>query len=1011
MTNLSSLIDVCTNYPAQKLEAWEAAIVVNHMGRLVRTSYEISELEMIPTLFGGYIRRLAECFEDLDAKNVAWVLNGVKNMIGIVSDRTETAIFLKQLGLRIINLQNIDLLNLSIILNSLAIISEVDGQCCPDSSVIRHLETRACFHEQSTYKSYPHALSTILNSIVRLGHLESNVFLHLSTIIKNSKMSSFSVRSLSLIAHAYSRISQSAVTDNSVHRESCEVMEIIGSGVLRISPSAFNAHDIATLSSAYARMKISVKHVFNHLLAAASSSVDESWGNQAIANTMNAFSAVGLNCSTLMMKMAAIPLRRAEMNRKILPKHLAMILNALTRLEIYDEHIFRRYSEVLLRKSLLPRSKMTTSEMATCFSAMNGTWRTRCDDTSSGEFEERSGRPQQQSEHFNGFSQWTAIEICTVAQAFAKAASHPLSQTGSWTSEFAMVPSLGHGRRPKTLSLVRVAECVLSSLAEICIRIPGGDWLGADGKGLPAASMLNALAKVGLRHDAVLQHLADSLVMSHLGDRDMSQGAAEAAGVPQPDALSPAAGTETAARSGGGRPVQDGSQWLRGAHENAAQHSAAWADFDEPGWSEGRPENLAVPRDGAIVNMAQALHALASLNYQHPGFMDAVCSLICECREEELSGQVLANVAWSLAVLDGDFSFSAAHARIVAAIRDQFDLLLQGREKSVSQSFSSVAETAQQGRRRPGPRLSRPGAEGHGLPGQGPRQSEGSRAGTDGWGAGRSAPCSVLGDRTASFVDLAEVRQVYQYLLSWELSARLGRRGVWHGVDAGRVGVARSVFQARSRNRGAASRLQREVGETLRGMGWRVAVECLEAETGYSVDMLVLVPGPPRVPATRVAAPAAGAGVDQELQHLDADSISRPERAGEARPGRDLGSGRLAGPQPALLAPKPGVVSFLFGGGGASASAAAWMSAEGEADAGPGELLSRVVCVEVDGPRHFAAPELRQPLGHTVLKRRQLRAQGARLVSIPFWEWPAGGGAGGLEQRRAYLAQRLRSAD
>ena len=143
MTNLSSLIDVCTNYPAQKLEAWEAAIVVNHMGRLVRTSYEISELEMIPTLFGGYIRRLAECFEDLDAKNVAWVLNGVKNMIGIVSDRTETAIFLKQLGLRIINLQNIDLLNLSIILNSLAIISEVDGQCCPDSSVIRHLETRA----------------------------------------------------------------------------------------------------------------------------------------------------------------------------------------------------------------------------------------------------------------------------------------------------------------------------------------------------------------------------------------------------------------------------------------------------------------------------------------------------------------------------------------------------------------------------------------------------------------------------------------------------------------------------------------------------------------------------------------------------------------------------------------------------------------------------------------------------------------------------------------------------
>lgn len=40
--------------------------------------------------------------------------------------------------------------------------------------------------------------------------------------------------------------------------------------------------------------------------------------------------------------------------------------------------------------------------------------------------------------------------------------------------------------------------------------------------------------------------------------------------------------------------------------------------------------------------------------------------------------------------------------------------------------------------------------------------------------------------------------------------------------------------------------------------------------------------------------------------------------------------------------------------------------------------------VEVDGPRHFLG---RRPSGATALKRRQVRAFGTPLVSIPYWEW------------------------
>jgi len=49
-------------------------------------------------------------------------------------------------------------------------------------------------------------------------------------------------------------------------------------------------------------------------------------------------------------------------------------------------------------------------------------------------------------------------------------------------------------------------------------------------------------------------------------------------------------------------------------------------------------------------------------------------------------------------------------------------------------------------------------------------------------------------------------------------------------------------------------------------------------------------------------------------------------------------------------------------------------------DCGGEELIA----VEVDGPSHFVG---RVPTGATLLKRRQLRHSGWRLVTVPYWEW------------------------
>lgn len=65
------------------------------------------------------------------------------------------------------------------------------------------------------------------------------------------------------------------------------------------------------------------------------------------------------------------------------------------------------------------------------------------------------------------------------------------------------------------------------------------------------------------------------------------------------------------------------------------------------------------------------------------------------------------------------------------------------------------------------------------------------------------------------------------------------------------------------------------------------------------------------------------------------------------------------------------------------------------------------------GPSHFldsgaAAGAAREPMGHTVLKRRLLAAAGVVCVSVPFWEWNALKGE--ASEHWAYLRRKLAEA-
>jgi len=75
-------------------------------------------------------------------------------------------------------------------------------------------------------------------------------------------------------------------------------------------------------------------------------------------------------------------------------------------------------------------------------------------------------------------------------------------------------------------------------------------------------------------------------------------------------------------------------------------------------------------------------------------------------------------------------------------------------------------------------------------------------------------------------------------------------------------------------------------------------------------------------------------------------------------------------------------------------------------DCGGEELIA----IEVDGPSHFVG---REPTASTLLKRRQLRHFGWRLVSVPYWEWDELNHSDRLrqrEQRAAYLSSLLSEA-
>jgi hypothetical protein len=63
--------------------------------------------------------------------------------------------------------------------------------------------------------------------------------------------------------------------------------------------------------------------------------------------------------------------------------------------------------------------------------------------------------------------------------------------------------------------------------------------------------------------------------------------------------------------------------------------------------------------------------------------------------------------------------------------------------------------------------------------------------------------------------------------------------------------------------------------------------------------------------------------------------------------------------------------------------------------------------IEVDGPYHYARGT-RQPLGSTLLKRRQLRDLGMRVVAVPHWEWEEG--CGREEDRAEYLRGKIEQA-
>lgn len=65
-----------------------------------------------------------------------------------------------------------------------------------------------------------------------------------------------------------------------------------------------------------------------------------------------------------------------------------------------------------------------------------------------------------------------------------------------------------------------------------------------------------------------------------------------------------------------------------------------------------------------------------------------------------------------------------------------------------------------------------------------------------------------------------------------------------------------------------------------------------------------------------------------------------------------------------------------------------------------------VATITHPGPFHFCRGT-RRPLGSTILKHRQIKAQGHILVAVPYWEWAQ---EESLEGKQQLLSTRLAQA-
>jgi len=64
------------------------------------------------------------------------------------------------------------------------------------------------------------------------------------------------------------------------------------------------------------------------------------------------------------------------------------------------------------------------------------------------------------------------------------------------------------------------------------------------------------------------------------------------------------------------------------------------------------------------------------------------------------------------------------------------------------------------------------------------------------------------------------------------------------------------------------------------------------------------------------------------------------------------------------------------------------------------------IALEFDGPFHFCRGT-RLPLGSTILKHRQIQAQGHILVAVPYWEWAQ---LATLEEKKSMIQRRVAQA-